>query len=130
MWFLKQFKPKKARGPAVCSLSFSVLALTGHSCAVGCTSELIQHKRNLTHTHMHTTCPQNGNFLFMAKYVIVESVTEEKREYKAWGGKVGSHCRCTDLHQVVEGLCKVQFVARVNLLAKSPDTGTAVLAKQ
>lgn len=40
------------------------------------------------------------------------------------------HCRWTDLHEVGEGLCKEQFVASINVLAKSPDTGTAVLAKQ
>lgn len=44
--FIKQFKPNKAQGPAVCSLSFSAWALTGDSCAAGWISEPIQLKRN------------------------------------------------------------------------------------
>lgn len=48
VWFMKQFKTKKAQGPAVCSLSFSVLALTRDSCEVGWISEQIQLKRNST----------------------------------------------------------------------------------
>lgn len=79
---MKQFKPKKAQGPAVCSLSFSVLALTGDSCEVGWISEQIQLKRNIT-----PLPPKNGNFLLPAKCVITNAVTREKMGMQGLEGR-------------------------------------------
>ena len=72
-----------SQGPAVCSLSFSVLPVTGDSCAFGWISELIQLKINLTP-------PQNGNFLLTAKCVVTNAVIREKMGMQGLGREGGT----------------------------------------
>lgn len=57
-----------------------------------------------------------------------EAVTKQKMGMQGLGEGRWDHTAGAQIF--TEGLCKVQFVTSTNVLAKSPDTGTAVLVKQ
>lgn len=88
--FIKQFKPKKAQGPAVYSLS-SVSALMGQLCSWP--DQWVDSKEVLTPTRVSLSITARDVWLLMLS-------RERRWECKAGVDKVGSCYRCTDLHHI------------------------------